>query len=74
MATKTQRIESKEFKVWVDESKKTTLRQIAEELKAKETPLSEHTIGNILRTQTATYKSYCIMAEYFGTKKEEIPA
>jgi aminopeptidase-like protein len=74
MATKMERIDSKEFKVWSDKYKRTTVRQIADDLRKRETPLSEHTIGNIMRTQYATYKSYCIMADYYGTKKEEVPA
>lgn len=74
MATKMQKIESKEFKIWEGLFKRTTAKEVAESLKEKGTPLSWQTVGNIMRTQYATYKSYVIMAEYFGTKPVEIEA
>lgn len=67
MATKTEKIESKEFKIWQELHRKTTVDQIHAEIVEKGHQISKQTIGNILRTGYATYKTYKIMAEHFGT-------
>jgi len=70
MATKYIEIDNQEFKIWLEKYKKTTVGEIWRELQDKGKPLSQHTIGNVLRTGYSTYRTYTIMAEYFGTLQE----